>query len=243
MALPPSLLLHVEQHGCFTGCYGAASDVRGFFNPLQPPTPMLMVSCQDCLSYLAVPTSLLASGTTSSGLADHLTQHVRGRRGFALSTSGWHTQGPGFWFSAVYWANCNLFLLNGERSRSLGNDLDILMLSFRHGVLKPSDPGMLTATRYAIQTVYVDPSQPLPVVSSKTALVNAPTCRTQAVAGWQRLTLAEFLPAGAQPAAAATPPSTAVARKPMKIGDRCPTCGADVRVRYLLKGSYIGCLC
>src|SRR5262249_10724641 len=165
MALPPSLLQHVEQHGCFTGCYGSMSDVRGFFNPTQPAVPMVLVSCLDCLSYLAVPSSLLAAGTTSSALADQLTQHVRVRPGFALSTSGYHTQGPGFWLSAVYWANCGVFLLNGERSRSLGQDLDLLMLSFRHGVLKAPDPGMLTAARYSVQTVYVDPAQPLPAVS------------------------------------------------------------------------------
>ena len=175
MALPPSLLLHVEQHGCFTGCYKSQSDIRGFFNPIQPPVPMIMVSCEDCSNYLAVPTSLLAAGTTSAALADQLTQHLRGRRGYALSTAGWHAQGPGFWFSAVYWANCGLFLLNGEKSRSLGQDLDLLLLSFRHGVLKPPDPGMLTATRYAVQTVYIDPAQPLPAVGSKAALLNAPS--------------------------------------------------------------------
>src|SRR5262249_47123412 len=145
------------------------------------------------------------------------------------------------YFSAVYWAHCGLFLLNGERSRSLGQDLDLLLLSSRHGVLKPPDPGMLTATRYSVQTVYVDATQPLPTVGSKTSLLNASACRTQAVAGWQRLTLAEFLPSAAQ---SATTPQTAVGgRKPLKIGDRCAVCGAEVRVRYLLKGSYIGCLC
>src|SRR5262249_36011805 len=115
-------------------------------------------------------------------------------------------------------------------------------LSFRHGVLKAPDPGMLTATRYSVQTVYVDPSQALPAVSTKTALLNTPSCRTQAVSGWQRLTLAEFQPVASQAAAAATAQS-AVVRKPLKVGDRCPACGAEVRVRYLLNRSYVGCLC
>ena len=237
MALPPSLLQHVEQHGCFSGCYGTKSDVRGFFNPLQPPVPMVMVSCDDCLNALAVPTALLATGTTSSMLADQLTQHMRARRGYALSTSGYHTQGPGFWFSAVYWATCGIFLLNGERSRSLGQDLDLLMLSFRHGVLKPPDPGMVTPSRFSLQTIYVDPAQPLPAVGSKQALLNFPGCRATAAAGWQRLTLAEFIPTTVQASNAAS------AKKPLKLGDRCPTCGAEVRVRHLLQKSYVGCLC
>ena len=235
MALPPSLLQHVEQHGCFTGCYGLSSDIRGFFNPLQPPVPMVAVKCLDCDGPLGVPTALLASGTNSAMLADQLTQHLRGRRGYTLSTAGYHTQGPGFYFGAVYWATCGLFLLNGERSRSLGQDLDLLMLSFRHGVLKPPDPGMLTPSRFSVQTIYVDPTQPLPSVGIKQGLLNFPGCRTQAVGGWQRLTLAEFTPIAA--------PTTAAARKQQKLGDRCPTCGAEVRVRHLLQKSYVGCLC
>jgi hypothetical protein len=240
MALPPSVLQHVEQHGCFTGCYAASADVQVFFHPAQPPSPATVVSCQDCLKGLSVPISLLPAGTTGYSLADQLSRHVRARRGYALSLSGYHTQGPAFWFSAVYWAN-GLFLLNGERSRNLGQDLELLLLAFRHGILKPPDPAMLDPKLYAVQTVYVDPRQPPPAVTNKQSLLGSPLCRTQPVSGWQKLTLAEFLPIVNQTTAVAAP--IAPNRKPLKLGDRCPTCGAEVRVRSLLNQTYVGCLC
>ena len=88
MALPPSLLTHVEQHGCFSGCYSSASDVQVFFNQAQPPAPAAVVSCQDCLKGVSVPLSLLPAGTTGYVLADLLTRHVRGKRGYSLTDSG-----------------------------------------------------------------------------------------------------------------------------------------------------------
>ena len=64
--------------------------------------------------------------------------------------------------------------------------------------------------------------------------------------GFQRVTLAEFQPLAR--AAAAAPPAPAKGAKPaavkaLKPGDVCPVCGAEVRERALLQGTYVGCLC
>ena len=53
--------------------------------------------------------------------------------GFGLAVSGYFTKGSGFWFSAVYYS-CGLFLINGERSRPLGTDLEQLIHAFHQGV-------------------------------------------------------------------------------------------------------------
>ena len=55
------------------------------------------------------------------------------------------------------------------------------------------------------------------------------------------MTLAEFLPQKRKPAAPAA--GAAPAARPLKVGDICPVCKAEVRVRPLLHGTYVGCLC
>jgi len=239
MTLPATFLQHVEQHGCFSGCYGSDSSVSACLDPARPLSPLVMVSCQDCLARVAVPASLLAAGTSSYNLARQLTDHLRAKRGFALSVSGYHVAGPGFWLSAAYYRS-GLFLLSGERSRQLGSDLDLLLLAFRHGVLQPPDSRMRDPKQYALETVYVNYATFQPAVVGKQALLSAPQCRAQPRTGWQKVTLAEFLPVAQAQAPAGG--SSAPART-LKVGDVCPVCGAEVRLRPLLVGSYVGCLC
>jgi len=267
MTLPASFLQHVEQHPCFTGCYGSDPDVRVCLDPSQPLVPLIVVSCRDCFARFGVPNSLLPVGVSSYNLADHLTQHLRTRRGFQLSFSGYFTAGPGFWLSAAYYP-CGLFLLDGNRSRSLGSDLDLLLLAFKHGIIQPLDPRMTDPKMYTVQTLHVNYGQSASGIINKQVLIGSPQVRTRPVLGWQKVTLAEFLPVttappapasarptngttaatalAGKPAATSAPPSngTKVAAKPtLRLGDVCPVCKAEVRIRSLLNGTFVGCLC
>jgi hypothetical protein len=246
MSIPASLLQHAEAHSCFSGCYGSDPDVSICLDPARPLAPLLVVSCHDCFARLGVPRSLLPSGATSNWLAGQLTQHLRKQRGFGLSFSGYHTKGPGFWLSVAYYSACGLFLVNGERSRALGGDLDLLILAFRHGVAAPPDPRMLDLRQYASQEVFVRYTAPMAPVATRQALVTSPHCRTQPAAGFQRVTLAEFLPvarATAPPPAAKGPSNGTPTSRALRPGDICPLCGAEYRLRALLQGTYLGCLC
>jgi hypothetical protein len=247
MPLPPALLQLVEQHGCVSGCYGSSSNLQAFITSAAPPAPMVSVTCLDCLGHVGVLASLLPTGMYSYQLADQLSQHVRALRGYSLSVSGYHTNGPGFWLSAVHWASCNMFLVCGDRSRSLGSDLDLLMLAFQHGVLKPSSPGMLAPASFTVQPLYHDAQQAMPVVTVKADLLTATGISTQPVKGWKELTLAEYVgPANPNSTVAPRPgatPATAVAVPAPGIGQRCPKCGAEIRQRSLLNQTYFGCMC
>jgi hypothetical protein len=246
MSIPASLLQHAEAHACFSGCYGSDPDVSVCLDPARPLAPLLVVSCHDCFARLGVPRSLLPSGATASWLSGQLTQHLRKQRGFSLSFSGYHTKGPGFWLSVAYYGSCGLFLINGERSRALGSDIELLVLAFRHGVAAPPDPRMMDTRQYATQEAYVRYTNPMAPVATRQALVTSPHCRSQPAAGFQRVTLAEFLPIAR--AAAPGPPgkgqggATPGARS-LRPGDICPVCGAEYRVRALLQGTYLGCMC
>ncbi len=244
MALPASFLRHVEQHGCFTGCYGSESDLSICLDAAQPLQPVLVIGCHDCFAKIAVPQALVPAGCTSYGLAREVTLHLRTQRGFAFSFGGYHAKGPGFWCSAVYYASCGLFLINGERSRALGSDLDLLLLAFRNGVHLPPDSRMLDPKQYVTQVAYVRYAAPLTPIVSRQNLLASSHCRLQASPGFQRVTLAEFQPvARAAAASASAPPAAPPAPKPLKIGDRCPVCGAEVRERSLFQGTFVGCLC
>jgi hypothetical protein len=241
------LLQHVERHPCFTGCYGSASGVRVCLDPQAPLAPLVVVSCKDCFANLAAPTTLLPAGMDSYRLAEHLTQHMRKQRGFADSVSGYYTKGPGFWFSAVYYS-CGLFLVHGERSRPVGSDLEQLLLAFQHGVLTPADPRMTDPKQYATQTVYGNFTNLSAPIRGKQDLLASPGVRSGPQSGWQKLTLAEFLPLSAATAGGPGATAVQVVRKPatprtLKVGDVCPVCGAEVRERPLLRGSFVGCLC
>jgi hypothetical protein len=176
-------------------------------------------------------------------LAEQLTQHMRKHRGYSLSVSGYWTKGPGFWFSAVYYPS-GLFLIHGERSRPVGSDLDQLILAFNHGILTPPDPRMIDPKQYALQTVYGNFARVSATVKTKQDLLASPQVRAQAQSGWQKLTLAEFLPVcSASQASAAKPVAKPATPKALKVGDICPVCGAVVRERPLLNGSFVGCMC
>jgi hypothetical protein len=246
MSLPASFLQHVEQHPCFTGCYGSASGVRACLDPNRPLTPLIVVSCKDCYANLATPAALLPAGMDSHRLAEEVTAHLRKKRGFASSVSGYFTKGPGFWFSAVYY-DCGVFLIHGERSRQLGTDLEQLLLAFQHGVMTPLDPRMTDARQYTTQTVYGHFATAAGPVNNKQDLLAWGQIQSQARSGWQKLTLAEFLPQTAAPGNANAPAIRASrpgnAPRTLKPGDVCPVCGAEVRERPLLRGSFVGCLC
>jgi hypothetical protein len=249
MSLPAALLQHVEQHGCFTGCYGCSSNVQACLNPGQPLQPMVVVSCSDCFAHVGTPSSLLPAGCDTYKLADQLTKHLRAQRGYAWSVGGYHARGPGFWLSAVYFGSGGLFLLDGEKSKALGGDLTLLLLAFQHGVAPASDPRMMDPKQYATRNAYVRFAPPLTPVASLKDLLNSPHCRTQPANGFQRVTVAEFQPlvgsvrAAPAPAAGAAKKPTAAAARPLKVGDVCPVCGAEVRERMLLQGTFVGCLC
>lgn len=235
MSLPASLLQHVEQHGCFTGCYGSESNALACLDAAKPLQPVVSVSCLDCLGRIAVPQALLPSGTTTYSLSKALSDHMRQKRGFASARSGYTTTGPGFWLSYAYY-DCGLFLLSAERSRSLGTDLDVLMLAFQHKAATPPDPRMTDPKLFKLETVHVNFSQFQPV-ASKQQLLASPQVKAAPQQGWAKVTLAEFLPL------AAAAPTPAPAAKPLQMGDTCPKCKAKVAVRALLNGSFVGCLC
>lgn len=273
MSVPASLLQYAESHSCFTGSYRSDFEILACLDPAQPLEPLAVISCEDCLARFAAPRSLLPHGVSSYWLADSLSQHVRNLRGFTFSFGGYHTQGPGFWLSAAYYGSSGLMLINGERSRKLGSDLDLLILALQNAVTRASDPRMLDPSQYQTQTVYVNFSSASGAIRNKNDFLASPVCRLQPHPGFQRVTLAEFLPVSAAPrlsaaasphllqpshsapplpaaSASLTPPAPSprpLAAKPkpvsLKPGDICPVCGAEVRERWLLNVSFIGCLC
>lgn len=256
MALPASLLQHVEQHSCFSGCFGSEHTIQVCLDPARPLQALISVSCLDCLARFGAPTAILPAGSTTSSLASQLSQHQRTQRGFALAVSGYHAVGPGFWVTAVYYP-CGLWLINGERSRPLGSDLDQLLLAMQHGVFVPPDPRMTDPKQYAIETVYVNFTQYKAAVRNKADFLTSPQCKTTQQPGWKKVTLAEFLPVARatpapaapasgsrlQAATAASKPVAAAPPKVLKVGDICPKCGAEYRDRPLLNGRFVGCMC
>jgi hypothetical protein len=242
MSIPASVLTHIEQHGCFSGCYGSDSDVSVCLDPNKSLQSLVVVSCKDCFAKVGVPRTMLTAGTTSAGLADALSRHLRAQRGYTFAFSGYHTHGPGLWLGAAYIGSCGLFLLNGERSRNLGSDLDLLLLAFKHGVVLPVDARMLDAKQFATSTIYVRFNAPMTPIASKQDLLASPYSKQQPTPGFQRVTLAEFLPA-ARTSSATTTAKATTAAKTLKVGDICPKCGAEVKLRQLLNGTFVGCMC
>ncbi len=241
MALPTSLIQHIEQHACMSGCYGSDSTTQLCLDAAKPLQPMVSVSCLDCHARFGVPTALLTAGSSTQTLSAELTQHMRARRGFALSLSGYHTGGPGFWLTAMYYS-CGLFLISGDRSRQLGSDLDQLLLAIQNGILKAPDPRMADAKQFAVESAFVNFATYQPSIRDKADLLASPHCKTAQQSGWKKVTLAEFLPVtrASTPAPAAKP---APAPRVLSKGDICPKCKAEVRDRPLLNRSYVGCLC
>jgi hypothetical protein len=209
-----------------------------------------VLQCGDCLSHkIGALQSLLPLGADGHWLAGEISEHNRRARGFAWSVSGFHSAGPGFWLSAAYYDACGVFLLNGSNSRLLGSDLDLLALAFQTGVAVASHPLMTDVGQYVTHEAYLDFSQPLGTVSSAHDVLASPQCRLRPARGYQRVTVAEFLPVAIAAAVTAAvsphdPTDTETTpRESLEVGDICPICKAEVRERPLFTGSYIGCLC
>jgi hypothetical protein len=189
---------------------------------------------------------------------------VRGLRGYVWSTSGYSASG-GFWLSAAYYGN-GLFLVDASRNGKQCTDLDMLIHAFKHGVVTPDDPGMLTSALYTSELVYLDMSRTILPVVDKQSLLSSPACRTTRQHGYHRASILEFIPmarSAAQPNAVtwpgpavrpSAPPtvrsSVPAAPRPAPAppgacttGPWCPHCGAEVKERPLFFSTYVGCLC
>ena len=115
--------------------------------------------------------------------------------------------------SEVYAPVTGLFLLDGERSRALGSDLDLLFLAFQHGLAPAPDPRMLDPKQYHVQVGYVNFANLTGPVPALSALLTSPHYQAQPKTGFRRVALAEFLPqsrrAAPTPSGTAGPSSTA----------------------------------
>jgi hypothetical protein len=264
MTLPASLLRAAEQHVCFSGCYGPEDMVMVCTDPGMAPHRGVQVSCKDCLSFhIGGLAKLLPPQMTSDQLAREVSQHVRQLRGFAWSVGGYHYACNKIWLSAAYYPG-GLFLLDGSRNHDGRSDLDLLLEAFRGGLVKPQDPRMLDPGQYTTQEVYLDMSTPITPVRSRHDLLRSKQCSPTFRVSSRRVTIAEFLPMAVQTGAPVVPstlsagvavqptPPTGVAvaqltpaqpQRVMRLGDRCPACGAVVEERPSLTETYIGCLC
>jgi len=258
MSLPASLVDQIEKHPCFPGVWQSEADVQVCVDPLAGLQRARVISCSECYAKLAALETLLPGGMNATTLARDLTQHMRSLRGYTLSIGGYHTRGPGFWISVVYFGTTGLFLIDSARSRQLGTDLDLLLLAFQQGVLQTFSPLLLDRAQYRTQTVYVNFATPPGTIRNKQDLLAWTGCRLQAAQSYHAVTLAEFLPvAGPTPPPTATatlrpptarlsataPAKPVAAPAPPKIGDICPKCKAEFRHRPLLNGTYLGCMC
>ena len=194
MSLPSSLLSAVAGHRCFTGCYRSDPTARICTDPALPLAPALQAVCSDCMSFrVGALSSALPHGLSSHALADELSAHVRGVRGYVWTTSGYCNGGGGFWISAAYYGS-GLFLVDASRNGGQCTDLDVLISAFRSGVVTPEDPRMLSQGLYTSEIVYIDMSQPISGVSSKLDLLASPQCRSTRTQGYQRCAILEFVP-------------------------------------------------
>ncbi len=266
MTLPASLLRAAEQHVCFSGCYGPEDMVMVCTDPGMAPHRGVQVSCKDCLSFhIGALARLLPPQMTSDQLAREVSQHVRQLRGFAWSVGGYHYACNKIWLSAAYYPG-GLFLLDGSRNHDGRSDLDLLLEAFRGGLIKPQDPRMLDAGQYTTQEVYLDMSAPITPVRNRHDILRSKQCSPTFRVSSRRVTLAEFLPMTVQPGTPAlsvqptmapavavqpTPPTgvavvqhtPAQPQRVMRVGERCPSCGATIEERPSLTETYIGCLC
>jgi hypothetical protein len=193
MSLPTSLLTAAADHRCFTGCYRPDPSTLVCVDPKGPLAPALQAVCTQCLSFrVGALKSVLGVGMTPQGFADELSNHVCGSRGYVWSTSE-YAASSGFWISAAYFGN-GLFIVDASRNTHQCTDLDALIHAFRHGVVTPDDPRMLTSSLYTAEIVYLDMSQSVGPVLDKQSLLAAPGCRTTPMHGYQRASILEFIP-------------------------------------------------
>jgi hypothetical protein len=255
VALPASLLTAVEAHPCFTGCYSHESPVSLCVDPAKPPVTAFHVACQDCLMFhVGSLASLLPPGTTHYSLAQEIAAHVRAVRGYRWAFSGYHATGSGFWLSVAYYGD-GLFLVDASRNHGGAKDVDLLVQAFRVRLAQPDDPGMLDPALYATDVVHLSCAPPLGAVRTKQDVVSSPQCSRSPKQGHRRVAIVEFLPlttavpaqggVTTTPPAPSSPPPAIVATqtRPLKLGDICPVCGAEVKERPLFSGTFVGCLC
>lgn len=260
VSLPPPLRAAVQAHPCFSGCY--AGDSRGVFcaDVSQPTLPMVNVHCSDCLSWhVGALTHLLPpSLQTPDALAAKLSKHMRRKRGFVWSLSGYHlagrTTGGGFWLAAAC-LGPGVFVVQPDRGRGRAADaIHALLEAFRHKLAPCPGPGMLDAKDYAAQPIYLRYSPGDPVTPDKASLLASPQHRATWAPGFEAAMLVEHVPSLAaatktagSSAVMAAPSSTALASsaRAVRAGESevCSACGHAVRERQLLYGTYSGCLC
>jgi hypothetical protein len=206
MPLPISLLQAAEQHRCFTGTYRDEQTVLSCLDPTLPLEPLVQVSCTMCFQRFGALASLLPRATTAAMLAADLTTHIRTQRGYAQSLGGFHGAGAGFWLSAAYFDG-GFFLLDGSQGAQPPLPvLDLLADAIRQRLLRAADPRMIDPQHYALQQVYIDVRQLPPVLQTPAQLRASAGFSLTPAAGFQRVTLAEFLPltAALSPAAPAS---------------------------------------
>ena len=259
MALPVSILAAVEAHACFTGCYSHETPVALCVDAARPPVTSFHAACQDCLMFhVGALASLLPPGMTQYGLAQELGAHMRAVRGYRWAFSGYHATGQGFWLSAVYYGD-GLFLIDGSRNHGGARDVDLLVQAFRSKLAQPDDPGMLDPALYAAEVVHLSCSPPLGAVRGKADILRSPQCSLSPRQGLRRVCIVEFLPlttstapnggppprtqASPVPARPPPPPPLPQRVRPIRTGDLCPVCGAEVKERPLFSGTFVGCLC
>lgn len=268
MSLPTSLLAAAASHRCFTGRYKSDAATAICVDPTQPLALVHQASCSECSSFrVGALASTLGASTTSQRLADELSACIATLRGYVWATSGYSAAG-GFWLSAAYYGD-GLFLVDGSRNNNQRTDVDVLVNAFRHGMLTPEHPRMLMPSLYTSEVVYLDMSQPITPVCSKSDLLSSGRCRATRSAGYHRVAILEFVPltrAAAQrrngithnqaPRAPApgsiAPPAGAMATAGALTSiapaaafgpDFCPFCGGEIKERPLFTGSFFGCLC
>lgn len=261
--LPPSLLQAIEAHGCFSGCYDDNANIRVCIDANIAPEPMLHIDCSDCLSYhLGVLCRLLPGGMSGRRLANEVSEHLRKLRGYEWAVGGYHGSPASIWLNAAYYS-CGFFLVVADRGSQRLSDLDALLVGFRHKIISPADTRMLDPGQYRIHTAYINMSPPPGPIHSVADLTSSAQYSAVYKPGYQRVTVAEFLPfvqrpqvpGQAQPPAqgqgqvqtsAATRPSpspSTPAKVPLALGQRCSVCGEIVKERPTLTRSFIGCMC
>jgi len=258
VTLPPSFLALIESHACFSGVFRYDDTVQMVLDPIQPPEASYTIQCQDCLLWHAgILRRHLATGVDGYALAREATAHVSSTRGYDAAIGGYHSNGVGFWLSAVYIASLDAFLLDGHRSRTGPNDIGLLVQSFVQKVWTPADVGMTDPSRYTTQPLLVDMTRAAGNWPDLQAFLASPAVHASATASTRAVTLASYqrpathcpaVPgsaalAGVPVVAAVLPAAPAAPAVPLREGERCPQCGHAVQWRQLLTSSYLGCLC
>lgn len=254
MSLPVPLLMAVENHACFSGCYSHNNCVRMCFDPHKPPSLSFSATCQDCLVFeVGGLANVLPPGMTQYGLAQTLTDYVRTFRGYRWSISGYHAIGSQFWLSAAYYGN-GLFILDSSRNSGNQNDLDYLMDAFRYRLCPLDDQGMMDPTSFSQQNGYLNMDGFLSV-KNKDDILNSVNFSPNLKSGFRKVTIAQYLPMeGSSSASGIADKGTAgqgTAGKTISslpdqwsdkdVGKICPGCGKMIRL--LVLGGSVGYNC